>query len=129
FEQTHFSRKNPPLVIECSPKNVDPGLINQAHRFRPDFVRSLRQLLRIAFRRESDNFHPLRNIARHFERTLADGSCRAQDNDALTSLGIFHSHSDSNDGWTQMHKDTAARDALYVPLNKSDDSPVSCSLC
>ncbi len=84
LEQTRFARKNPRLVIECFPKNIDLSLINQANRFRPYFIRSGGQLLCIAFRREPDDLHPLRNISRHLQRALTDGPSRAQNNDTLT---------------------------------------------
>src|SRR5262245_50580446 len=83
LEQTRFAGKNPRLVIECSPKNVNLALINQANRFRPDFIRSGGQLLCVAFRREPYDFHPLRNVPRNFQRALTDGASCAKNNDTL----------------------------------------------
>ena len=38
----------------------------------------------VAFRSKPDDFHPLRNVVRHFQRAFADRSGRAQNNDTLT---------------------------------------------
>ena len=96
LDQTRFAGKNSRLVIECFPKNIDLSLINQANRFRPYFIRSGGQLLCIAFRREPDDLHPLRNIPRHFQRALTDGPSRAQNNDTFTIHLDKTSHNDHN---------------------------------
>jgi hypothetical protein len=72
LEQTRFTGENPRLVSKCFPKNINLGFINQANRFRPDFIRSGSQLLCIAFGCEPDDFHPLRNIPRDLQSALAD---------------------------------------------------------
>ena len=84
LEQTRFAGKNSRLVIECVPKHIDLSLINQANRFRPNFICSGGQLLCIAFRREPDDLHPLRNIPRDLQRALADGPSRTKNNDTFT---------------------------------------------
>ncbi len=82
--QTDFSRKNSRLVIERTAEHVDLGFIDETNKWCAGLIRSRGEFFGVTVRCESDDFHPLRNVARHFERTFADGSGRAQDNDTFT---------------------------------------------
>ena len=55
-------------------------------------IGSRREFFSVTVRSQPDNFHPVRNVARYFQRALADRSSRAQNDDTLTVPGISHSH-------------------------------------
>ncbi len=53
-------------------------------------LRGLRSFSAIGMRGHADDFHPLRDVARHFLRALADGAGRPEDDDAP----LFHDSDD-----------------------------------
>ena len=70
--QSFLSRKNSRLVRQCALEGIYLRFIDETNRLRARFIRSRRELFSVAVGGQPDNFHPLRNIACHLQRTLAD---------------------------------------------------------
>ena len=83
------------LYSSASRSSLDLRFVHQTNRFRPDCIRLRRQFFRVAVCRETDDFHPLRNIVRHFQRAFADRSGRAENDNAFRCFDL--------DEWTKFH--------------------------
>ncbi len=82
--------KNNRLIVERGAQLLELRFIHQAKRLRPDEVGLRRQLPRVAFGREPHDLHPLRNVARHLQRALADRAGRAQHDDSFPFHLVTH---------------------------------------
>ena len=66
FTQALFRRRKFRACKSGLAQLRDLRFIDETNRFRSNRVRLCREFLRVPVRREADDLHPLRNVARHF---------------------------------------------------------------
>src|SRR5205807_10589684 len=71
------------FVIEFRTQDIDLAFVHQTNRSRASLVGRGREFLCITVRGQSDNFHSIRNVVRHFQRAIANRASRAQDYNTL----------------------------------------------